>query len=39
MKKSLYLGGEKPSKEYYAKDFSIYFRQLLKSLVFWRKKK
>jgi hypothetical protein len=39
MKKELYLGGEKSTKEYYPKDFGIYFKQLLKKIFKSRGKK
>lgn len=39
MKKELYLGGEKPGKEYYPKGFGIYFKQLLKKIFKPRGKK
>jgi hypothetical protein len=31
MKKEPYLGGEKQEKNYYPKDFSAYFNQLIKN--------
>ena len=33
MKKELYLGGEKPGKDYHPKGFAVYFRQLFKKLI------
>ena len=39
MKKELYLGGEKPSKDYIPTGFGIYFKQLLKKFFKQRGKK